>query len=213
MGDTERAIAYADQIVRTSQGSAGALNLAEIQTGTELNKLLTMFYSYFSVLYNVTAERLHMTKRETGIRRFKVVADAMYLYILPSVLSEMIAGRGPDDDEEWLAWAAKIELAYLAAPLPLLRDIAEVAVHDRDYDFTPAGEFMQAIGDIGGRVFDEDLSFLEDSNFYRDMATVVGIGFKLPGRQAYITLETLYDMAYSNNGANVLDLALYRRRD
>jgi hypothetical protein len=69
------AIAYADQAVRMSQSSGGAKDLATIQSGTELNKMFTMFYSYFNLLNNLMRRRAKMTGRNvspSSVRRASV---------------------------------------------------------------------------------------------------------------------------------------------
>lgn len=59
------AVAFADKIVRTTQGSGALKDLSGMQRGGEANKFFTMFYSYFSVLYNRMAD---VQVRETGMK-------------------------------------------------------------------------------------------------------------------------------------------------
>jgi hypothetical protein len=46
---------------------------------------------------------------------------------LPSVAGEILAGRGPDDDDELGWWIATRGSLGLLAPLPMVRDVASAA--------------------------------------------------------------------------------------
>lgn len=128
----DQAIYAADKAVRQSQGSGAAKDLAAVQAGRgvagEALKLLTMFYSYMSAFY----QRQRTLGRDIGrgsVRDLpRHLARAWWLVIVPPVLSELLAMRGPDedDDEEWGAWAfKKIALAQFGA-IPVARDVMPI---------------------------------------------------------------------------------------
>lgn len=106
--DEATAIAYADKVVRLTQGSAGPKDLAAIQRGNEFMKLFTMFYTYFSAMQN----RLHDTARSgyyraTGGPELQNVDTPnellrfTYLIILPSVIFDfMMKGAMQGDFDE-----------------------------------------------------------------------------------------------------------------
>ena len=62
-GDIEAAARYADAVVERTQVGGAEKDLAAVQRGSELGKLMTMFYSYFSALYNLSARRVAMLRR------------------------------------------------------------------------------------------------------------------------------------------------------
>jgi len=140
------AIAFADKAVRESQGAGAAKDLAAIQRGKgaagEAGKLLTMFYSYMSAFY----QRQRTLNRDYGkaIRTGSVqdfpglLARTAMLYLIPTIASELIAGRGPGDDDDWADWIMqKVGLAALG-PIPVVRDVAGGIASGFGYNFTPA---------------------------------------------------------------------------
>ncbi|OAN56921.1 acetyltransferase [Sphingobium sp. TCM1] len=144
--DERQAIAFADKAVRQSQGAGAAKDLAAIQRGKgsagEALKLMTMFYSYMSAFY----QRQRTLNRDYAqVIRTRSVGDfpallarTMMLYFFPALASELLAGRAPDDDEDWTAWAfEKIAMSALG-PLPVVRDIAGGIASPFGYNFTPA---------------------------------------------------------------------------
>ena len=146
-GMTDRdAIAFADKTVRESQGAGAAKDLAAIQRGKgaagEAGKLLTMFYSYMSAYYQRqrTLARDYGTAFRTGsVQDFPgLLARTVMLYLIPTIASELIAGRGPGDDEDWTQWVLeKVGLAALG-PIPVVRDVVGGIASGFGYTFTPA---------------------------------------------------------------------------
>ena len=140
------AIAFADKTVRQSQGAGAGKDLAAIQRGKgaagEAGKLLTMFYSYMSAFYQRqrTLARDYGTAFRSGsVQDFPgLLARTVMLYFLPALASELVAGRPPEDDEDWTLWALeKIGLSALG-PIPVVRDIAGGLASGFGYNFTPA---------------------------------------------------------------------------
>lgn len=133
-GEAEDAAIYqADKVVRQSQGAGSAKDLAAIQRGTgkwgELLKISTMFYSYMSAFY----QRQRTLGRDVAgaVRDGNVamtpglLARAWWLIVVPPVLSELLAGRGPGDDEDWGLWAFEKMLFQMLGPIPIVRDAAQ----------------------------------------------------------------------------------------
>lgn len=132
----EDAIYEGDKAVRLSQGAGSAKDLAAVQRGTgrygEVFKLLTMFYSYMSAFYQrerTLGRDIGQAVRERNYRMTpQLLARAWWLVVLPPVLTEVLAGRGPDDDDDWAWWAFEKMLVNLLGPLPIIRDIADPAL-------------------------------------------------------------------------------------
>jgi hypothetical protein len=126
-GTLEQAIHAGEAAVRRSQGAGGAKDLSEIQRKRGLWKVATMFYTPFAAWYG----RMRSVKTEWKRRGFKytpeAVARATMIAMLPSVAGEILAGRGPDDDDELGWWIATRGSLGLLAPLPMVRDVASAA--------------------------------------------------------------------------------------
>lgn len=142
--NVEMASRFADQVVRDTQGTGDVVNMAHVQRGGEWHKLMTMFYSYFSVFANQlmeTGERAFQ-RREYG----QLVSFAIYWWFLPAVLGELLAGRGPDDDDEeqWKYWAVTI-LKYPFGGFVVLRDVVNaLGGQFGGFELSPVGEAFQS---------------------------------------------------------------------
>ncbi|MDH7640459.1 hypothetical protein [Sphingomonas oryzagri] len=146
-----------DKAVRLSQGAGSAKDLAAVQRGTgkhgEMLKFLTMFYSYFSAFYQrerTLGRDIGQVVRERSTRNLpKLAARAFFLVALPPVLADLLAGRGPDPDEDWGEWAFKKMIVQLLGPIPLVKDLIEPAwdslTGQKTFGFTISP--LQAAGD------------------------------------------------------------------
>jgi hypothetical protein len=131
-----QSVAMADQVVRQSQGSGSAKDLAAIQRGRgkagEAMKMITPFYSFMSAYY----QRQRTLARDYGTAfRTRSAGDipmlltrTMLLYVLPTLANELMNGRGPEDDEDWETWLLKNVALSALGPIPIVRDVANVAV-------------------------------------------------------------------------------------
>jgi hypothetical protein len=201
------AIYAADKAVRVSQGSGAAKDLAAIQRGRgpsgEAFKLLTMFFSYASGYY----QRLYKLGRD--VRRANtadipnLVARSLWLVIVPALAAELLAGRGPDEDDEegWGEWAFEKIALSMFNPIPIARDIAPIAwakATDKPtfgYSFTPVARGFETIanvfGDLGNVVENEDTK-RATRNFLEATGYVTGV---VPG-QAATAAQFLVDIGY-----------------
>lgn len=59
-GDIAEAVLYADAVVERARAGGAARSLAAVRPGWEPGRLMTMFYSCFSALYNLSARRVAM---------------------------------------------------------------------------------------------------------------------------------------------------------
>ena len=217
------AIAYADSVVRMSQSAGGAKDLAAIQRGSELQRAFTMFYSYFSVLHNLIRNRIQTSKKAgfSGANVTRTTMSMMYLVVLPAVLAEIIVGRMPDDDDEEnkLAWAAKVSTAYPFMTMVGVRDFANALSSGYTYQATPlldaADSFLKA-GEGVGDAF-TDFTGLTDEEFDRkdvkNMAMSAGYLFALPARQLYTTGEHLYSVLEDEEEFSLYEFLYRNKRD
>ncbi|MCG9052344.1 hypothetical protein LH447_04395 [Laribacter hongkongensis] len=197
-GATEReAIEAADHAVRFTQSSGYAKDLARIQGGSELRRMFTVFYSYFSALYQMEKRSFRRVKSIQDMPRF--VADQMLLWFVPAILGELVAGRGPGEDEEWGEWFAdnwwKIA-SYPAQTVVGLRDIISAINSPFGYEISPVARALEAVPELVNRA--ADMATGERGLKRSDVKLAVdltGTWMALPSSQAWITGSYLYDLA------------------
>lgn len=227
----EDAVAYADKAVRLSQGAGGAKDLAAIQRNTEFTKLLTMFYTPFSVLYARLRDIGHQQALE-GIGYLPTaVARAFWLVAFPAIAGEVLAGRGPDDDEDETWWAVRQMMLYPIAAIPVVRDFAGLVEQkmikvsgDGSMDYSPSYQLSPIVGAInkawtnlvskpidvltGDRQFDAEMGW--------KMFEATGVITGLPTSQVTITGSYLTDLltgeAQPENAGEILRDSLFRRK-
>lgn len=157
----EDAIYAADKAVRQSQGAGAAKDLAAIQSGRgtfgEAAKLLTMFYSYMSAFYQRQRTFARDVRGASLSDAPGLIARAWWLFVVPPLLSEILAGRTPDDDddESWAEWSITKIMFQIFGPVPVLRDIGPTLwakATDRPsfgYRFTPAQGGIESVINVG----------------------------------------------------------------
>lgn len=192
-GDETRAAEYADSIVRMSQGSGSTKDLARVQRGGPLLRLATMFYSYFNTFYNLAARRfteLRLDRSPAAV--FRAANTALLLWFLPSVLGELVAGRGPDDDEEWDEWIGMQILQYPFQAVVGVRDLASGIFGEYGYQITPAesapASLVRWFKAVNRALEEEDAGELA-----KPTAEAAGYLFGLPMKQPIITVGNIWD--------------------
>jgi hypothetical protein len=222
----EDAVRAGDRAVRLSQGAGGAKDLAAVQRNSELMKLLTMYYTPFSVLYSRLRDMGHTTR---GVRDLpRLVARSLALVILPAVLGELLAGRGPDDDEDEVMWAARKSLLYPFASMPVIRDLVNWQVEPAlaklsggslhyapGYKLSPVVQAIEKVGTLPGKVIDGWTGERPWDDVAWNSLEASGYIFGLPTAQPRITGEYLTDLwtgdASPENAGQALHDVLFRR--
>jgi hypothetical protein len=191
----EQAVDFADSSVRQTQGAGGAKDLARIQRGSPGHRMFVMFYSYFSVLYNLMARRKGMVVRDKDI--FRAFTSFMYLILLPAVLSELTVGRGPDEDEdeEFVPWAVKTTAMYPVNSIVYARDIAGGVFGDYGYSMTPLMDGLKTVT-TGAKTIIDPETYEEEIEFDGMRLGVFSMGylFGLPARQVWNMLDHAHDV-------------------
>lgn len=149
----EEAIALADRAVIESQGGGQTKDLTEFQ---RKHPMLTVFFSYFSVTYNLMAESTAKASFKNPASMAGWVSDMMLLAVIPAlgpaVIISLLRGEGGDDDEEtWLKKLAKWQASYLMGLLPGVRE-ASGAVEGFGYAGPPAGRIVSDTAKLGSQV-------------------------------------------------------------
>ena len=200
------AIAQGDSVVRMSQGSGEKKDLAKITAGHPLLKLFTQFYTYFSAYYNATSRTKSMYQRGE-ISAWQAFKSFTYLSILPAILSSLIVGRGPDEDEDesWGYWALKEVIQFPFMGMVGIRDGVS-------YLFNPYFGTALPYTDVFENIVDGTKSILDimtDDEFNnKDVEKIMlGLGylFKLPARQITNMEAHLYEVFSENEDFSLFE--------
>jgi hypothetical protein len=185
-----KAIDYADSIVRQTQGAGGTKDLAKIQRGDEAMRVFTMFYGFFNTLYNLASVRISAAKKISDIPA--LAASALWLWFVPALLAEMVAGRGPEDDDEWGEWALPLLAMYPFQTVVGVRDFSNYAFGKYGYQATPAQAAPKEIADFFGQI-DKAIEEKDAEKALKQTAETVGYIMKWPMKQVIITVGNVYD--------------------
>jgi hypothetical protein len=222
------AIRAGDRAVRLSQGAGGAKDLAAVQRNNELMRLLTMYYTPFSVLYARLRDLGHQSAVQ-GIGYLPAATARMVaLVALPAVLGELLAARGPEEDEDETWWAIRKMLLYPIATIPGIRDgsgfyeswiIAASGEGEMkyapSYKFSPIVSAIEKVLKSPGVLYDTVTGERDLDTGLWDLFETSGYIFGLPTAQARVTGEYLEDLltgdAEPENAPEMLRDLLYRR--
>lgn len=201
----EAAIRAGDRAVRLSQGAAGTKDLAAVQRDNELMKLLTMYYTPFSVLYARMRDVGATTRKVKDMPR--AVARMLALVIMPAVLGELLAGRGPEEDEDGIWWAIRKMLLYPLASIPILKEgsgVVEASMinltGEGEMKYQPNWRLSPVAGSIEqvGRTFMKTSDVVAGNREFNDVAwdllDTSGYILGLPTRQIRISGEYAIDV-------------------
>jgi hypothetical protein len=181
-------VQYAESVVRTTQSGGGLKDLAGIQSGSEITKALTPFYTYFSVLYN----RLSEAGRKDLIQGFvkgNTAADKMrgahefatnyvWLILAPVIIENLMMGdrEGDEDLLNDLMWD---QLLYPMTAIPLARDIASSMVLGFEPETPMTGALDSVIKGTKGTydLMTGEGNWTDVRNAMRALTTTTGLPF------------------------------------
>jgi len=154
-GNDDKAISYADGIIRRAQASGRLGEMAKIMRGSEFKKALTMFYSFMSKRANIWYEQIDKTK--TPADAAELAGTFMALWIFPSLFSSFIRNGLPSDEKKQKKYLKEI-LMYPFTLFPVIRDIADFAMDkalglpDFGYGVTPLTRSVDLLGNFIGKM-------------------------------------------------------------
>ena len=202
-GDIEAAARYADAVVERTQVGGAEKDLAAVQRGSELGKLMTMFYSYFSALYNLSARRVTMLHRRRDAASVYRLATLMLLtWFAEPVLMGTLLGKAPDDEgddwEDWLSWGAKEAFFNPFNMVVGVRDAASmvdsyVSGHGGRYRLSSALDVFDSAMKFGiqaGKILEGDG---DEKELVLAGGKAVGQATGFVNAQALLILETFWD--------------------
>lgn len=192
-GDHEKSVDFADKVVAKTQGWGMPKDMAMLQRGgqqrSEMVKLLTMFYTFFSVFTNRFMDTT--SKYRIGkISLSQAVVSYWWILVLPALIEGVVRKRDvPEDPWEALTGA----LGYLAAGFPLIRDVVNPILTGYRYSFTPAQRALELPGRISNAIKAKDKGD-KGRRLAMEAMEVAGYIFGLPTRQAKITMDGIIDL-------------------
>lgn len=200
--DHAAAVRVADDTVESTQGAGSAKDLSRIQGGPEFRKLLTMHYTAFSRMYGQFRRAgTNVQLGKYGLPRF--AAAMTLLWFGQVVLSELMAGRGPEDDdnalEYWFTRIAKFPASLVVG----VRDVVNAIGPDAfGYTMTPAEAAMERTARAVNVVYREtlgDLFFGADRELTeaeaRALIEAPGYWLRLPSKAIWQYGDYLMDWA------------------
>ncbi|MES9841237.1 MAG: hypothetical protein ABW134_11845 [Candidatus Thiodiazotropha endolucinida] len=122
-GDHGRAVSEADTAVSESVGSGSDLHLGGLfqQNNNQWIKTFTVFGTWFNAYY----QRIYRsTKGGTDYLNRETVSALVTIPLIVGTLSAILVADAPADDEDWITWATKRHLLFMAGTMPIVRDIA-----------------------------------------------------------------------------------------
>lgn len=193
-GEThERAVAFADQAVRDSQGGGQLSDLSGIQRGGPFLKLWTNFYSWFNVTYNQLAESVNETRRVGPSRLPLLAADVLLLAVVPQFLVSVIRGTIAGDDWDDLEKrAVQDQLGGYLGFIIGLREFGAVFGVGNGYSGPAGARIVSAAVDLGKQAQQGEL----DEDFWKSVNSTGGVLFHYPSVQVQRTvlgMQALWD--------------------
>jgi hypothetical protein len=207
----QEAIRVGDETVRTTQGTGYSYALSNIQQGGELRKLFTMYGSFYNVLYN-TLYMEYKYAQLKGLDASRLAATMFYVVGASSLLGELLAGRGPEDDEDKVEWAVMEMLGFLSSSMFLVRDITSYAFLGYQYRFTPAEAAFKSLAELVKEMTDVAWGGWEEEKEIKDVAKAaykaISYWGPLPMQQMDIALNGLVRLWEDDPDAKIKDLFL-----
>jgi hypothetical protein len=183
--DEDAAVAFADRIVRESQGSGMTSDTTQAQ---RVAPELTMFWSYFAGTLNLTIEQTAATNFKNPAAVAGWIGDMALLTVIPAILPSMLMfyllkGGGADDEpEDVSARMARWQLAYLLGMVVGLRELGG-AVEGYDYAGPPGGRIVTDITRASKAVEHAIEEGELDEKSILALAQLMGTAFGIPTTQ------------------------------
>lgn len=198
-GDEKAAVEYADSVVRKTMAAGAAKDLSQVQRGGELKRLFTAFYSQLNLQFNQLQQSGQNYKLTGDLG--KLSSSLLLVWFFQAVGDDLLKGRGPDDDEEWMPWLLRKTAFFPFQTVVVGRDI--ISALDRKIDtgrktnFSPSPAFQafEALIDAAVPAVVKPFSGEEYTRGdARNAVTAAGYALKLPTRQLWLTGEYLHDL-------------------
>jgi hypothetical protein len=201
-GQSEKAaVRFADNVIRTTQGSTLPEDVSRIETGPAYARIFTQFVGYFNMMANTNATALKQISQEVGVKKGagKMLGVVTLGLLIPIWVAEAIAiamRGGPEDEDkdgyldDWLASVFGMgTIKGTFAMVPFIGQLANAGINrfngnpaDDKVSMSPAVSLLEAtVGvpvDVYKAVTDPDK--LNKRNAVRDVASAISMLTGLP---------------------------------
>lgn len=188
--DEKTAIAQADQAVIDAQGSGLTKDLSGVQR-SRWTQMFTVFYSYFNVTYNRTAESVYEYRQSDkgAAASLALAMDFIQLYTVPAMMAVAVKSMmDKDDDKEgWMTKLGKEHLSMGVGTMVGVRELSGALAGTYNYR-GPAGAMgFAALSNVIAQAKQGEI----DAALLKATSQAAGIWFHLPTLQAQRMIEGL----------------------
>lgn len=218
----DEAVQFANTVIRRTLGSSRITDVAPIQRGGPLMKLITTFQGFFNTQYNQWNREFNIVRRAWGEKQYgtvvgRVSAFAASKFLLFNLINLALAFENPlgdDDDDGW----PKIATELLHYPISLLGPVGGVAnamlnnmldIKDYGYSMTVIEGSLDKMFKAGKLVGDIASGDKEISDAAEPVAGVAAMAAGIPNQLTKLFFNA-WDILYNDMEAEPRDL-FYRR--
>ena len=189
----EQANLRADDHVRDILPGSSPKDLAAIQRGSELKKMLTTFYTFYGNYYQLIREYAKKGKSDYysgfGDRVNHYFWGAFYMIGLMALWTHFVRKQEIPSPKDF----AKEAALELVGTLPIAREFANALETGRHYSISPAGEAVDALAQLWQEAANEKKHM---GRFQLRQAMIVaGVALHMPTDQIEIMLEGAHDLS------------------
>lgn len=128
IGDQQKAAYYADSLIKAVNGSGRKYDVSPIMRSKSISdKIFTSFYGFMNTEFNRWVKESGMATQSIG-NKARFVGFVASRAVLFPIISDLLAGKGPDDDEDPATYYAGKIATYPLQLVPMVRDIAPIAI-------------------------------------------------------------------------------------
>lgn len=195
----KQAVRFADEVIRTTQGTYSPEDVSGIEVQPAFIQLFTQFWGYFNMLANTLGGEVGKTLREMGYMAStpRLLGIWFLGLMIPAFVGQLIAQGAPDDEDdedgdgtldEWLAMFFGSQASTLAAMVPVVGQAATLAFNQFDdkvyndrLNISPALSMVESAAAgvseiLQGEAFDDRLKKAE----VRNVAILVALATGMP---------------------------------
>jgi len=181
--NNDKAIEYADTIVRNTQPTASAKDLPSVMTGNQLQRLVLMFYTYMSVSHNNLRE-LYSKRKGGQIGNFELAKGLYLRLIIPGLVGALVNEIGEDEWDTMRVMGNTLSLGV--GGLPYVRDLYTGVFSKYGYSFSPVAEVGESVSRLSEQLLKEDKKAW---NITKEAIKVTGYVVGLPSSQVVTTID------------------------